>query len=336
VFLVGILLGQAAALFISTKGTRDAALYWTTICFLISFLMIASLVESEIPYSYRYHADTRSTGPWVNPNIFGVLMGLGAVLAVGVAIHNSKLTIRKFDSDYWSWFKVVFFLVGVGLMARGLLHSLSRGAWVATACGLSYLAVRVFRTRNSVFSSLLYRNWLPLFVVTVSVTILLFWHVRHAEAVPVHRAMSVANANDFSWRNRIFAWEGALQIMAEHPWFGVGWNLPERLYQSYYLPPKPTEAMAIEMNDYLMLGATLGVPALFCFGVCFWLMLSGGSEISEVDSLQASCQAGVMVLLVGFWFDGGLFKLATASVFWTLLELGQTGTLPRPKTATFR
>jgi hypothetical protein len=27
-------------------------------------------------------------------------------------------------------------------------------------------------------------------------------------------------------------------------------------------------------------------------------------------------------LLVSFWFDGGLFKLATASVFWILLELG--------------
>jgi len=27
-------------------------------------------------------------------------------------------------------------------------------------------------------------------------------------------------------------------------------------------------------------------------------------------------------MLVAFWFDGGLFKLATASVFWILLELG--------------
>jgi hypothetical protein len=27
-------------------------------------------------------------------------------------------------------------------------------------------------------------------------------------------------------------------------------------------------------------------------------------------------------LLVTFWFDGGLFTLATASVFWILLELG--------------
>jgi hypothetical protein len=40
-------------------------------------------------------------------------------------------------------------------------------------------------------------------------------------------------------------------------------------------------------------------------------------------SLQAACRAGALALLVAFWFDGGLFKLATASVFWILLELSQ-------------
>jgi hypothetical protein len=30
-----------------------------------------------------------------------------------------------------------------------------------------------------------------------------------------------------------------------------------------------------------------------------------------------------VVLLVGFWFDGGLFKLATGATFWVLLELGR-------------
>jgi hypothetical protein len=29
-----------------------------------------------------------------------------------------------------------------------------------------------------------------------------------------------------------------------------------------------------------------------------------------------------LVLLVAFWFDGGLFDLPPAAVFWVLLELG--------------
>src|ERR1700722_6066049 len=87
--------------------------------------------------------------------------------------------------------------------------------------------------------------------------------------------------------------------------------------------------MAIEMNDYLMLGSMLGIPALFCFGMYVWLCLAkkctrarAEDNGAELDWLPLTCKAGAIVLLVGFWFDGGLFKLATATVFWPLLELG--------------
>jgi prepilin-type N-terminal cleavage/methylation domain-containing protein len=45
-------------------------------------------------------------------------------------------------------------------------------------------------------------------------------------------------------------------------------------------------------------------------------------HLSQEASLRVACRAGALVCLVAFWFDGGLFKLATASVFWILLELG--------------
>ena len=76
------------------------------------------------------------------------------------------------------------------------------------------------------------------------------------------------------------------------------------------------------MNDYLMLGATLGIPALYCFGMYLWLSLTRKVKISKLDWSKTVYHASAIVLLVGFWFDGGLFKLATASTFWILLELG--------------
>jgi hypothetical protein len=33
-------------------------------------------------------------------------------------------------------------------------------------------------------------------------------------------------------------------------------------------------------------------------------------------------------LLLAFWFDGGLFDLPTAAVFWVLLELGTSDLAP--------
>jgi hypothetical protein len=40
-------------------------------------------------------------------------------------------------------------------------------------------------------------------------------------------------------------------------------------------------------------------------------------------TLELAGRASAIVLLVGFWFDGGLFKLPTAATFWILLELGR-------------
>jgi len=126
-------------------------------------------------------------------------------------------------------------------------------------------------------------------------------------------------------------------MMRDYP-LGVGWNKVVETYSKRYSPPEGGAA-AIATNDYLMLGTTLGIPALFCFGMYVWLSLTtnSGARIQKPESalppsifhspssilLAATCRAGAIVLLVGFWFDGGLFKLATASTFWILLELGR-------------
>jgi hypothetical protein len=45
-------------------------------------------------------------------------------------------------------------------------------------------------------------------------------------------------------------------------------------------------------------------------------------HLRKQESVRAACLAGALVLLVAFWFDGGLFQLPTAALFWVLLELG--------------
>jgi len=257
-------------------------------------------------------------------------------------------------------------------MGCGLLHSYSRGAWCGTACGFLFLmwlflcrgqGERKGAERRLHLPGRPKGNVLIISVILSSIVLLSYWHFRRTDWRLAHRAFSAVNSADFSWRNRVAAWEGALQITAEHPGFGTGWNQPEPLFEHFYLPPKLTESAAIEMNDYLMLGAAIGIPALFCFGMYLWLSLTGkggaqrgrGTDalhqektpaeiedktlISEVTVtstrasetqtayatvgwLQTTCRAGAVVLLVGFWFDGGLFNLATVSTFWILLELG--------------
>jgi O-antigen ligase len=135
-------------------------------------------------------------------------------------------------------------------------------------------------------------------------------------------------------QHRLAAWKAGFEIMRDYP-FGVGWNKTLETYQDYYSPP-PDGAAAITTNDYLMLGTQLGWPGLLCFvayvvlclGVGSWKMgvrrwkMEASSPVTCHSSLQAACRAGALAMLVTFGFDGGLFKLATAAVFWILLELG--------------
>jgi O-antigen ligase len=309
-------------------------------------LAMASLWCPNLGSSFQYRGDMRWTGPWDNPNIYGLLMGVGVTLAFGLliqslmstrlcnatarqAVQGQKQEGLNWKSKVKRYAVIVVCLFAAILMGRGLLHSYSRGAWVAVICGVGYLACQVFRCRVSSVTPWVRANILPVMVIMLSFFVLAFWQFRQTEWHPARRAFSSANINDFSWRNRIAAWEGTLQIVTEHPWFGAGWNQPASFYENYYLPAKVEESAAIQLNDYLMLGATLGIPALFCFVTYIWLSLNQKSEVGDrqvaspaLNWSRTVCRAGAIMLAVGFWFDGGLFNLPTASTFWILLELG--------------
>jgi O-antigen ligase len=353
--LAGAVLGQGAAVWAGFNANKPFPLSafrfpLLFVSLLVILLALASVWQTDASHIFEYQGHTRWSGPWDNPNIAGLLMGAGATLAAGLGMRGWKMEDgKRVVSGVWrlasgKFAVVILCFLAVILMSRCLLHSYSRGAWIATFCGAAYLigsgvwrpasgrsaskaesGKRKVEIPRGSFVSWLNNNWLSLSVILLSVVVLSFWHFQQTEWHPAHRAFSVSNQNDFSWRNRLSAWEGALQMMTDKPMFGLGWNQPEQMYDYYYRTPKVVEGRAVQLNDYLMLGATFGIPALFCFGMYLGLSLFRNSAFSlqPLELLPATCRAGAIVLLVGFWFDGGLFKLATASIFWILLELGR-------------
>ena len=437
-FLAGAVIGQGMAVWAGFQSRKQKAesgsgFVLLVVVLFVMFLAVASFWRSELAPGYEYHGQARWSGPWTNPNIYGLLMGAGMVLAVGTAVRGWRIE----DGRWKKSLCVVLSSLAAILLARGLWHSYSRGAWVAAACGLAYLAgeginceirrlragnflrssrgdeahlseseigkqkaendrvsfllrgapqrrsgataarrllpgIRIFRFSGDSSISWFQKNWLPLSVVLFSVVVLGLSQFRQSDWLPARRVFSATNVNDFSWRNRVVAWEGALQMVADKPWFGFGWNQPERMYNYYYRPAKVEEAAAIQMNDYLTLGASVGLPALSCFAIYLWLTIFAGrarhfrrrpamagqavraareqpdggaqgtdapyrhpASILDLQSsawLAATCRAGAIVLAIGFWFDGGLFKVATASTFWILLELGRADVIPQKAT----
>jgi len=295
----------------------------------------------------------------------GLVLAAGQCFRLGMSVVRSSRQAsgltgisRQRGAMLIPWVQAAFFAAASVLFARGLLGSYSRGAWLGAALAFSYLAWNWFTGPSSATQTPSPSNTnvagvppalsplgpplrppsrprlraflLPAAVILGCIFVFAFWTFRHADTRTARRVFSVANPNDFSWKNRLAAYEGALQMIAARPWLGYGWNQPEPLYGAFYKPPQVTEGMAIQLNDYFTLGMAIGLPALACFLVSIGLAFGASRETSRHAAQHSAasphhsqriiCRAAVIVLLVGFWFDGGLFKLPTAAPFWILLD----------------
>jgi hypothetical protein len=322
-------------------------------------LVLASVGLYHVNLAPNLHAWSRWTGLWKNPNTYGMVAGMGLVLATGLLAptawrkDDGGRVSSYFSSSLQTRSLVRFILLVAGtILNLGLLGSFSRGAWVGTAIGLLYLL--------KVYGKLKWR-FVLLGILVIAAGIWLFWNAVPDGSPTYLKRLDLSRP---SAQHRVAAWRGALEIMRDYP-FGVGWNNTVDVYERNYSPPDHG-ALAIATNDYLMIGTQLGVPALVCFvsyvALCFRTKRQQPSQIpppttetgqqtpspatpvmSPVTrhpplrpvispatchlppptSLQVTCRAAALSMLVAFWFDGGLFVLATGSVFWVLLELGR-------------
>jgi hypothetical protein len=321
---------------VDLKGTQLANFLYL----FLGLLLFSSCWQFKIS---NYYHGARWMGLWDNPNIYGMLMSAGLVLAVGLVAADRK----KMEDGGWRMAKTgcqkivigssrrllrMFLLVAAGMTGLGLVCSYSRGAWLGTTVGLLYLA--------RAYGKFKWRWMLPGIIVVVAV-VWFFWNATPDTAPWYMKRLDLGRP---SAQHRVAAWYGALRMMRDHP-FGVGWNNAVTVYEKCYSPPDGGAA-AITTNDYLMLGTQLGVPGLVCFVAYLGLAFrrnhlhvavksgtSGGipGELAgETPALRCACRAGALAMLVAFWFDGGLFELATAAVFWILLELGTSDTASVP------
>jgi O-antigen ligase len=377
ILFVAMLLGKNGSIWV--RWPRHKLAIHRRMVWLLSILsgLVASmsLWHTDMPRTFLYRGVRRWSGPWDSPNEYGLLMGIGLMLAVGLgaskwnmqnrkeSVWPRKRNVLRHTSDSFLW--IIAALCGIGLF-----KSYSRGAWLATSIGLGFLIVVILSEYEALSSSKLRyenvsaafswfrRNWQPLFVIFLSVIVLTFWNFRFVEWRPIRRAFSIANVDDFSWRNRLTAWRASSSMIAAHPWIGFGWAEAESAYEQVYCPPQSNSGAAILTNDFLMLGVSAGAPPLICFLLCIWLSLKSKTQnrklkievesckvqsskaspllrFSSSNLLRETCRAGAISLLVGFCLDGGLFKLATSSVFWVLLEMGQIEVFDRDQPTDF-
>ena len=131
--LAGAMLGQGAAVWASWRAEPrrvGRAISWLLVL-LIVMLSVASLWCPASVHIFQYRSQARWSGPWDNPNIAGLLMGMGGVLATGCAVLSFKFQVSSRGTTVRRWLALILLVVPTVFMGRGLLHSYSRGAWLS-------------------------------------------------------------------------------------------------------------------------------------------------------------------------------------------------------------
>jgi O-antigen ligase len=345
--LFGLLVGKLFAVVGSSLAPkRDTSLALLVAAIYAILLFAAAFASPGSGPSFQYFGRPRWCGVWDNPNIAGVHMAVGTMLAIGIGVCGCK-RLPLGSGAHWrraAWGSAAYLsMFAAAVMGWRLLGSLSRGAWLSFAAGVTCFCVdrwrayprrgRDDRAGTDMPSSQetimigLRRNRFSIALLVVSCGLSTAWHLRDSEWYLGRRLCSPFNSRDFSWRNRVTAWEGALQIIAEHPLSGTGWNCADVLYEHYYLPPEVSEGSAIHTNDFLMLGATVGDPGMLCLVSYLWRRLrispqrshAGGGVFHGVEFyrpvMASLCRAAAIILVASFCFDGGLFRLGTGTMF---------------------
>jgi hypothetical protein len=167
ILLTGVTLGKGGAFFFNNRNScgvsghsftfvQSSGIQRELILILILLFSLSSWWHLDMVGSI-YHG-ARWMGLWNNPNGYGLLMGAGLVLAIGLLVERLKAkgkrlkavrgenvlrSLRSFaaiKSEIGNRKSEIVLFVAAGMMGTGLLFSYSRGAWAGTAVGLLYLA----------------------------------------------------------------------------------------------------------------------------------------------------------------------------------------------------
>jgi O-antigen ligase len=234
----------------------------------------------------------RARGPFLQAAVNGTAMGM-------ILLASFYLLTRTISLGKW-----VLIMSCSGLMFLGVLFSLTRGPWVATAAGL-FLACLFRRDirRIAVVAAVVGVVLLPL---TIGGTEL--------EEPGESRIMERATSDTFFGRLRL--WRAGIMMFLDHPLWGVGFlRFPE--VSSDYLDdieyvllsdPNKSQEGLIAHNFYISIASELGLAGFVPFVVI--LMYLQGTSIRFYRALPLAL-APTRSFIVMFWTVATVYLLSS-------------------------
>jgi putative inorganic carbon (HCO3(-)) transporter len=259
----------------------------------------------------------------------------------GIAEHSNSLgaffcyymflfpgVMLAYPKKFKSWLLLIPFL----LCFRGIMVTFSRGAYLAFAFGS--LVFAWFRSKWLLLAAFL----LALFAVVNPWILPSGIRYRLGQTVQDPSVLQEANLESLeqglesSASTRLTLWKGAVRMIAEHPFTGVGYGAFPHFIPYYVDPEKEVPHMDAH-NSYLLIAAEMGVPTLLVFLVVvamafhYTAWLARHTQDTLLKGMAYGFIGGLGGLLMANMFGSRMDAQQVSGYFWILCGLMMRGVL---------
>ena len=240
-----------------------------------------------------------------NQNFLGSLEVILSILALCLFLKTKKW--------YYGLFFTIFFAT--------LLMSQTRSAWIGFFMVFMLIMVSVLLFNRDKIKSF------GIALALIAITGLGLNALK--DNVLINRSNSIKQEfemqSEFGGSGRIAIWKMTFNIVKNHPYLGAGpENLSEALsieqkmnVKNYYKVKKQRVDRA--HNEYLHIAAVTGIPALICYLVMLFLIITKNIKFIFKDKIQTALLFGVLGYLIQAFFN--ISVVSVAPIFWILLGL---------------
>ncbi len=297
---------------LTRRMVRDPRTLKTMLAFMLVAVTIATLLAIRESMGRHGNFDHSRAGGIANhPNLLGAFFVYYMFLFAGLFLDAPK------QLKSWGW--LALFL----LCARGVMVTFSRGAYFACAAGC--LAMCWWRSKK------LFAVAIALAAVVLLNPALLPAGIRYrlhmTVAKPSHEFSQSGDITahlETSAAARIEIWRGALRMIQDHPWWGVGYGAFTSFLAHY------TQGRIGYMNahnSFLMVAAEMGLPTVVVFIILLGLIGAAARRLYRQTSdrllkaMALGVLAGLPALIVANLFTVCIADQEVIGYFWMLAAL---------------
>jgi len=203
------------------------------------------------------------------------------------------------------------------LLLTALVLTLSRGGWIASLIGLSFMSFALLTSPYFQRKKLLITLIGGFFAVALIVL----------ASTPVVERMRTAlqKGEEASLHSRMVMWGGIVEMIGEYPLLGIGPGTFGTIFTQYQ-PPGLKAHFTMAHNDYLHFTSEVGLPLI---AIVVWMIIAlyrkGFMKLNNpsrlVRGITVGAMAGVTAILVHSVADFNLHIPANALLFTVLAAL---------------